>query len=47
MLEKIDPSKFDEVINETYILFIISNTGTNWPPYIKKYEFQRSFRNTR
>jgi hypothetical protein len=47
VLKKIDPSKFTEVINETYIIFIISNGNTSWPPYIKKYELHRRFRNTR
>jgi hypothetical protein len=47
VLKKINPSKFAENINETYIVFIISNGNTGWPPHIGKYEFQRSFRNTR
>jgi hypothetical protein len=47
VLKKINPSKFAEIINETYIVFIISNGNTGWPPHIGKYEFQWSFRNTR
>jgi hypothetical protein len=47
VLKKINPSKVAEVINESYIVFIISDGNTGWPPDIKKYEFQMSFRNTR
>jgi hypothetical protein len=47
VLKKINPSKFVEVINETHIIFIISNGNTSCPPYIGNYEFWRSFRNTR
>jgi hypothetical protein len=47
VFKKINSSKFAEVINETYIIFIISNGNTGWPPHIEKYEFQRSFRSTK